>query len=177
MTGEHQHWENGKPVFCFAEVRVRTLQLWASCTGITLVLHSPVSLNFSEIICRQSTGFRGPFGKMMGSFWILGVPQLLLMFSAFQRLRGNSFPTPLPCRGKLLILNVQHILGTCDFFRFLAVDLKESKRNLLACWAIGTDPLQLYVGGRRTNNKQESTYTTTCGWSYKELNSRNVHLG
>lgn len=157
--------------------RVRTPQIWASCTGITLVLRSPVSLNFSEIFCRWSIGFRGPFGRMLGSFWIRRVPQLLLLFSAFQRLRGNSFPTPLLCRGKLLILNVPHILCVCDFFHFLAADLKESERNLLACWAIGIDPMQLYVGGRRINSKQESTYSMASWWVYKEPNTRNVHVG
>lgn len=89
--------------------------------------------------------FHGLVGNMMGSFQIHRIPQLLLVLSAFQRLGGNRFPTPLPCRRKLLMVNVQLLLVVSNFFHFLALNLKGSTRDLLAHWAVEINALQIYV--------------------------------
>lgn len=135
----HQQWESGKRVFLLSRDRLRTLQLWASSAAIIFVLYSPVSLNFSETLYRQSTVF---------------LPQLLLVFCAFQRHGGNSFSTP-----SLLVVEVQLLLGVNDFFPFLDASLKGNKRDLLAHWAVEINPLHHYMWGRKINHKPEWSCT------------------
>lgn len=152
MLLPHQDWATpavggGKLVFLLSRGRLRTLQLWASPTAIMFVLHSPVSLDFYEILYRQCTVFHSPPGKMTGTFQIFSFPQLLLVFDAFQRCGGNYFPTPLPGWYKFLGVHVQLLLGLYSFFQFLAASLKGNKRDLLVHWAVEINPLKHY--GRR----------------------------
>lgn len=98
--------------FCFQEI---DWELY-SFDHPQQVLHSPVSINFSELLCSPSGAFLGAFGRMTGAFLIFSFP-LLLVFGAFQGCGGNCFPTLFLRWHKIWGVNIQLLLD--NFFNFL----------------------------------------------------------